>query len=262
MNFDEIKICFFNVLDDIQDYLPDLTLVGGWMPFIYTDFLWKNGIKNPGTTVDIDFGIDQSITRNYSRTIFQTLSSLNYKERHLRMDRMLPVVMHKEKIPVEFITYPKVDMSIIKKIVGEQIYINKIDKFDFLLKNRISVTIQSNKKKTPYHVNCPRPSAFLFHKSATFTDRENEEKQAKDLFYMYFILRYAPDIENILKEVSLYQKEGVFKQVPENLNSYFERSSSKGCLLVEKENGPDEFIEDVRQDIFERFKNLRERVIQ
>ena len=73
MNFEKIEAIFFNVLEDIHDYLPDLTLVGGWMPYIYTNFLWKTFVRNPITTVDIDFGIDQSITREYSKTIFETL---------------------------------------------------------------------------------------------------------------------------------------------------------------------------------------------
>ena len=34
--------------------------------------------------------------------------------------------------------------------------------------------------------------------------------------------------------------------------------SVQGCLMVEKENGPDEYIDDLRQDIFYRFKKLRD----
>lgn len=86
MNFEKIEAIFFNVLEDLHDYLPDLTLVGGWLPYIYTNFLWKTSVKNPATTVDIDFGIDQSVTREYSKTIFETLSFLDYKERHLKME--------------------------------------------------------------------------------------------------------------------------------------------------------------------------------
>jgi hypothetical protein len=93
----------------------------------------------------------------------------------------------------------------------------------------------------------------------TFIERENKEKQAKDLYYMYFVLRYAPDVEAILEEVAQYSKEGSLKGILGNLNKFFERISSPGCLMVEKENGPDEYISDLRQDIFERFKKLRER---
>jgi len=258
MNFEKIEAIFFNVLEDIHDYLPDLTLVGGWLPYIYTNFLWKTSVRNPVTTVDIDFGVDQSVTREYSKTIFETLSSLDYKERHLKMDRMFPVVLYKEKIPVEFITYPSADIKAIEKMLGRQIQINKIDKFDFLLKHRISINIQTKKKNKTYLINCPKPSTFLYHKGATFFDRENKEKQAKDLYYMYFILRYSPDIDLILQEISLYREEGYLMSVPDNINKFFERVSSQGCLLVEQENGPDEYIRDVRQDIFIRFKRLRE----
>ena len=47
MNLEKIENVFFNVLEDIHDYLPDLTLVGGWMPYIYSNFLWKASIRNP-----------------------------------------------------------------------------------------------------------------------------------------------------------------------------------------------------------------------
>ena len=258
MNLEKIEAVFFNVLEDISDYLPDLTLVGGWMPYIYSHFLWKTSVRNPVTTVDIDFGVDQSVTGDYSKTIFETLSSLDYKERHLKMDRMFPVVLYKEKVPVEFITYPAVGIKAIEKMVGRQIQINKIDKFDFLLKHRISINVQGKQKNKSYLINCPKPSAFLYHKGATFIDRENKEKQAKDLYYMYFILRYAPDLDEVLKEVTRYKEKGYLTSVTDNVNKFFERVSSQGCLLIEQENGPDDYIHDVRQDIFERFKGLGE----
>lgn len=74
---------------------------------------------------------------------------------------------------------------------------------------------------------------------------------------MYSILRYAPDIDTILKEITRYYKQGHFKNIPKNLVSYFERMTSKGCFMVEKENGPDPYIDDLRQDIFARFKKLQ-----
>lgn len=74
---------------------------------------------------------------------------------------------------------------------------------------------------------------------------------------MYFILRYAPDTDIIFKEIARYYKQGYFRNAPKDLSSYFERKTSKGCLMVEKENGPDPYIEDLRQDILERFQNLQ-----
>ncbi len=152
MNLEKIEAVFFNVLEDISDYLPDITLVGGWMPYIYSNYLWKTTVRNPVTTVDIDFGVDQPVSKDYPKTIFETLSSLDYKERRPRMDRMFPVVFYKEKVPVEFITYPTVDIKAIEKMVGQQIQINKIEKFDFLLKHRANNCILTTYLKYGKHI--------------------------------------------------------------------------------------------------------------
>jgi len=258
IGFEKIEAVFFDVLYDLRDYLEDLTLVGGWMPYVYSRFLWSNLTVNAITTIDIDFGFGGSKPKTYPETIFDTLSPLDYKERHIQMDRLYPVVLYKQgKIPVEFITFPDIKDEIINKFVGRQISINKIEKFDFLLEHKIPVLLKDKTRKTSYKIYCPKPSAFLYHKLTTFIERGNMQKRAKDLFYVYFVLRYAPHAEVIIKEASGYKQSGYFKEIPENLDKYFGRKTSEGCLMVEKENGSDEFIYDLRQDIFERFENLR-----
>jgi hypothetical protein len=258
MDLEKIEPVFFEILDDLSEYLSDLTLVGGWMPYVYSNYLWKTKVRNPVVTVDIDFGVDQTARGDHSETVFEILSRLGYTERHLQMDRMFPVVLYKEKVPVEFITYPAADIKVIEKMMGPQIHINKIEKFDFLLQQRIPVTVKNKKGDKAYVLNCPKPSAFLYHKGATFIGRINKEKQAKDLYYMYFILRYAPDTEGILKEVSEYKAKGCLPGTSDNIRKFFERVSSPGCLMIEEENGADEYIHDLRQDVFERFNSLKE----
>jgi hypothetical protein len=246
-------------LEDLKDYLYDLTLVGGWVPYVYTRFLWRNVLAKPVTTVDIDFGFGEIEKRIYPKTIFDMLSSLDYNEHHLTIGKLYPVVLYKGgEIPIDFITFPEISDVVIEKFIGRQINVNKIDRFDFQLNHRISVNVKTDKQKDGYTIYCPKPSAFLYHKGAVFIDREDEHKQAKDLHYMYFILRYAPDVNIILEEVVQYRKKGYFKNILRNLNRYFERKSSQGCLMVEKENGPDDYVDNLREDIFERFKILRE----
>ena len=254
-----LELLFFEVLQDLRDYLDDLTLVGGWLSYLYAKFLWNNLEAEAVTTVDIDFGFGGNKTKPHSKTIFEVLSSLNYKERHFRIGKLYPVVLYKQgEIPIDFITSPKTKDKLVKELVGRQIIINKIDKFDFLLENRMSIKVRADRGKTSYKVQCPKPSAFLFHKGATFIDREGELKQAKDLHYMYFILRYAPNLDIVLAEVAEYKKKGYFIGISKNIRKYFERKTSQGSLMVEKENGPDEYIDDLRQDIFERFNELLE----
>ncbi|MBU4348754.1 hypothetical protein KJ599_00345 [bacterium] len=254
-----LELLFFEVLQDLKDYLDELTLVGGWLSYVYSKFLWHNLEVQAVTTVDIDFGFGGNKTKPHSKTIFEVLSSLNYKERHLHIGKMYPVVLYKQgEIPIDFITSPNTKDKLINELVGRQIIINKVDKFDFLLENRIPIKVIAGREKTSYKIQCPKPSAFLYHKGATFIDREGELKQAKDLHYMYFILRYAPNLDVILAEVAKYKKKGHFVSIPKNIKKYFERKTSQGCLMIEKENGPDEYIDDLRQDIFERFNELLE----
>jgi hypothetical protein len=81
---------------------------------------------------------------------------------------MYPVVLYKQgEIPIDFITSPKTKDKLVKELVGRQIVINKIDKFDFLLENRIPITVRAGRGKTSYKIQCPKPSAFLYHKGAT-----------------------------------------------------------------------------------------------
>jgi len=252
-----LELLFFEVLQDLKDYLGDLTLVGGWLSYVYSKYLWHNFEAQAVTTVDIDFGFGGSKTKPHPKTIYEVLSPLNYKERHLRIGKMYPVVLYKQgEIPINFITSLKTKDKLTERLVGKQININKIDKFEFLLENRIPIKLQAEREKTGYIIQCPKPSAFLYHKGSTFIDREGELKQAKDLYYMYFILRYAPSLDTILSEVRGYKEKGYFTDVYRNIKKYFERKTSQGCLMIEKENGPDEYIDDLRQDIFERFSQL------
>ena len=120
-NFERLELLFFEVLEDLRNYLDDLTLVGGWLPYVYSRFLWNNLSVPPITTVDIDFGFNGSSTKKYSKTIFELLLSLDYKERHLQMDRMYPVVLYKQgKIPIDFITSPKIDDKLLKNFFADK----------------------------------------------------------------------------------------------------------------------------------------------
>ena len=97
INLEKIESAFFSVLEDLKDYLDDLTLVGGWMPYVYSRFLWNNLTVKPVTTVDIDFGFSKETSRVYPKTIFEMLSPLDYTERRPKMDRIYPVVLSSKK---------------------------------------------------------------------------------------------------------------------------------------------------------------------
>ena len=171
---------FYEIIEDLRDFLDILTLVGGWVPFVYARYLWRLPIPSIVTTADIDFGISDKSSLPLGRTVYETLSLLDYSERHVRLGRLQPVVFYRAgKIPVEFIADTRSDHKVMVRTLGPQIHINRIDGFAFLLEERISVRIEL--KTGALAVFCPKPAAFLYNKLGIFSSREDEFKRAKDL---------------------------------------------------------------------------------
>ena len=248
------------VIDDLADFLPYLVLVGGWVPYIYAKHIWKNVPNMAVTTGDIDFGVGAQ-DFNGKDTVASRVQKLGYGEHHVSMDRPVPFVpVVKDatgdlKAEVEFITDPKISRKIVDRIVGQEIKINEIQNFSLLLGSVITTQMAGNK------IQIPTESMFTFHKLLTFVDRGNKEKLKKDLYYVYYMLRFCPKREQLADDVvALIKKRKEGKQVKENLKDYFNSVDSKGPLLVEEENGPDAYIDNVRQDVFDKFSGIMRRV--
>lgn len=260
----EFELIFFKVIEDLKDYLPSLILVGGWLPYVYVKYLWKNLTVYPIATVDIDFGFEEPRGELPDKTIFQTLSRLDYREQHYKMDRPYPVVLLAEsedqsiRMPVEFITTIDTPKESVEHLIGRQILVNRIENFEILLEDPVAIEVMNDliQSRPRYTLNVSRPESFCFHKGVTFVLREGESEKSKDLYYLYYILRFYPAIEKLYENLRAYRKRKDFPAFVGNLMEYFSRPTSQGCLWVEKENGPDEYIVDLRNDIFQRFREL------
>jgi hypothetical protein len=242
----------FGVLDDLSDYLADLTLVGGWVPYIYARFLWCSGGTIPVFTSDVDLGLALGKTRAHTKTIFETLSSLNYAERHPEIGKLHPVVFYrKNKTRLDFIAPTGAGDADANRMLGREISLNRLDGFDFLINNVIKIPLKRGGRE--YALRCPRPGAFVLHKCATFTDRDDRQKMGKDLYYAYFVLRHSPYQEELAAEMRKYANDDVFAKASANIKEYFNGHGGRGAVMVEKENGPDEYLEDLQGDINSRF---------
>ena len=250
------------VIDDLVDFLPYLVLVGGWVPYIYARYIWKNVPNLAVTTSDIDFGVGV-LGFDGKDTVASRVQKLGYGERHVSMDRMIPFVpivkdtVGDLKAEVEFITDPKVPRAFVNKIIGPEIKINEIEHFSLLLESVITAKMDERE------IQIPTESMFTFHKLLTFVERQNREKLKKDLYYVYYMLRFCPKKEQLVDDVlSLIKSRKEGKRVKQNLNEYFNSVDSKGPFFVEEENGPDAYIGNLRQDIFDRFNGIKQRITE
>ena len=258
---DELEKAFYKVLEDLKDFLPFLVIVGGWVPFIYNRFLWMVDVPRASYTTDIDFGFTKKDFSIPNKTVYERLSKLGYGERHKKIGHLFPISPFLKMknsnitIPLEFITDKNTPDEVIKNFIGKQILVNKLKFINLLLKDPIQVRIKY--KKTNLTVKVPSVSTYLFHKIITFGQRMDAEKKAKDAYYAYYVLRYHPDKASLEKELIELQKHPACKYTLGVLENYFNSKLADGILLVEREFGPDPFIDDLRQDIFERFAWLR-----
>ena len=81
---------------------------------------------------------------------------------------------------------------------------------------------------------------------------------AKDLYYAYFVLRYAPDVEKIKAEMRGYSAISLYAKAMANLREYFAGATGRGCAMIAQENGQDYYIDDLASDIRSRFIKIIE----
>ena len=259
-NFQSNSNLLIKVINDLSDFLPYLVIVGGWVPYIYAKYIWKNVPNMAVTTGDIDFGVGAQVFKGKD-TVSSRVQRLGYGERHVSMDHSFPFVpivkdvIGDVKAEVEFITDPKIPRDAVNRIMGTAIKINEVKHFSLLLDSVITVKMDDK------DIQMPTEAMFTFHKLLTFIDRQNMEKLRKDLYYAYYMLRFSPrraqladDVVELIKKL----KEG--KKVKRNLDQYFSKVDAKGPLYVQDENGPDTYIDNVREDAFDKFSDIRRRV--
>ena len=243
------------VLVDLKDFLPYLVLVGGWVPFLYSQYVWKTHHK-PITTVDIDFGF-QDIPYKGKMTIASRVRQQNYGEHHVEMGRLVPFVPVARlgkgdiKADIEFITSPKTSEKMKRKLIGEEIKINTIEDFEILLQDPVFIKVGALK------VQVPNTAIFTLHKLLTFVERDRVEKRLKDLYYAYFMLRFCPDKTKIINEIkNLIKERKEGKKTFNNIKAFFGHKDDKGPVFIEKENGMDYFVRNVRMDAYDRITQL------
>jgi len=249
---------FEKVLHDLKDFLPYLVLVGGWVPFLYSQYVWKIRHK-PVATVDIDFGF-QDIPYKGKITIASRIRQQNYGEHHFDMGRLYPFVPIAQlgksniKADVEFITSPETSKEIKEKLVGKEIKINTIEDFEILLQSPTSIKVRG------LPVQVPNAAVFTLHKFLTFAVREKTEKRLKDLYYAYFMLFFSPEKEKLTADISQLMRElKQGKRVRDNIEKYFEDPNDRGPAWIDEITEGSviqTLVDDVRQDSFERIANL------
>lgn len=258
-NINEFEEVLFNVLKDIKQYLPHLVIVGGWVPYIYSKYIWKEMAVFPVSTLDIDIGVNEIDPAWKNKTLYNRLSQLKYRMEPVYSEEQypsVPVLKLENKnyeVRIEFITSYYVSDDTVNKLLGKEIAIHRLDEFEWLLNKTIEIDV--NYSRQNIKIKVPEPYIFLFHKGLTFTERE-VSKKAKDLYYMYYILRFCPDYEIMIGRIKTLKNDPLYGAFLQNIKSEFKSQVSEGPMKIESVSGFDPFVHSVRNDAFERVEKF------
>ncbi len=75
----EFKESLFYALWLLHDYLPDIVLCGGWVPFIYREYIVKKKPRPPLRTKDIDLATPGKLEVKGNRSIDQILEDAKFE---------------------------------------------------------------------------------------------------------------------------------------------------------------------------------------
>ena len=232
------------LLKDLEPYKDNIVLVGGWLPFIYVNYVWhlKEDIFVIKTT-DIDIAVREQ-HKFASPLILDTLKkSPDYMTEPVYADEEIPFDIcilygkdNKSKMRIDFLSHEFCNPAEFqKKLLGKGVNIIPLETVDFMLKKThwLEINIPANDKDI--RCNILKTSAYMFIKGLSFANRSLDEdnyKYIKDMWSMYFILDSIPlsEKEQFFQELRNYKEEEkeYFMLFSDNIREYFSGENPKG----------------------------------
>lgn len=243
---DKTNQLLIKVLKDMEAYQDNTVLIGGWLPYMYTHFVWKNaGITRIVFTSDIDYAVRENFGFKGVPITDMFLNKKRYVKEKVYKDEDTPfgfIVKDGElKMKIDFISHEYMDPHLIEKVAGKGVEVAPIEHTDILLDTAnlmsLSVTIGSETAK----VSIPVPAAYLYLKGITCSEREIKRrgyKFKKDLWSIYFVAQHTPehDRPELYARMRAYKEKDpkLFESFCHNLREYFQSEKARGPKAVEE----------------------------
>jgi hypothetical protein len=253
-----LESLFLDALSPLSSYLKDIIVVGGWCPYLYAKYLWKLKLPAIPTTTDIDLGVLETGPHNFSLTIYDTLKQKGLEVSRIYDDEDFPIEFIKKEgevaLKLEFITSFFTSDDTLNRFLGDKLACNRIEAFELLLQHTIKLEVPYQGKQ--FVLQAPDPAVFLYHKGITFVMREEPYKLEKDLFYVYFILRYVPQRKELLATIENLKKDEYYEAFKENLTNYLSDYSKPGFRIIRKFLAGTEDERTIYTTIRDEFRDL------
>jgi len=233
---------FFMTLAIVREYLPDIVIVGGWVPLIYYHYLLSDKTKMPLMTRDIDIVIPERLEVKGNKSLDKLLMDAGFHIKFTSM-REVPSVSYEGKIgdyevEIEFLTHMKGEGKEEVVIVQDGLHAQALRYLSILLENTVEVVIDDFilDDESKMKIKVPTPGAYIFQKGLTFSRRNNEVKRSKDLYYIFDVLSQDSVLfERIVVEFTEFKAIYPLKWLKQfviNINKNFRDINSSGVERV------------------------------
>jgi len=240
---EDFKSGFLKTLWIIRDYLSEIVIGGGWVPLIYYHYLLADKSREPIRTRDIDLMVKLKLPVIGSKTLDQLLVEAGFKP-NFKSRETPPVICYDgnidgHEVEIEFLTDQRGAKEDTVIEVQKGLNAQSLRFISIPLTNVIEVEIDDipvGDGSSLLKVKIPSPGAYIFHKGLVFVRRKQQQKKAKDLYYIFDILANCLELrEQIIKELKELKKvfpHPWFRRFIRKLEDNFSNLTSEGVLLV------------------------------
>lgn len=244
------KYPFLTIINDLNPLTKSLVLVGGWVPTVYFEYLWRSP-REFFKTEDVDLALSPSTLKDY-RSIEKEIDLLSvkghYSRKHLELGKEKPwQLIFESSIPIDFLADPKDIKKIRDKILGKDIILNESQEYHYLLESPLQVKCEG------ILVRVPQPVRYITHKNFVYLQDRAERK--KDLATAYYCLTRSPDPDALFAELSLQKSASIMKFIKKQKDLFIESQTAPAIRDVQKSLGTIGVHEEA-EDILQAFQRL------
>jgi hypothetical protein len=203
---EHFRLVLFPILSELRDYLPQIVLIGGWVPFLHRHFGGAGGWeKDPVSTVELDVLLSETPAQGSPGALSEVLLGAGFQA----VDRNSPpAVWERDTARGERIEFflghsgPAKTVGGVGPVPGEVgVGALSLEGMQFLREQIVELPVNAEGKRSgtdTLSVRVPSLPAFLIHKGAIFFRRSEREKRAKDLLYIVELMREGgPLVEGV-----------------------------------------------------------------
>lgn len=259
---DRLARGLFKTLVVLREYLPEIVVGGGWVPFLYHRYLFQDCKREPIFTRDIDLMVRPKVPVIGYKTIDMVLFEAGLETVFKSTGN--PPLIHYEglidgvEVEIEFLTDLTGSKSDLVKKVQPDLYAEALRYISLIVENVTVLTIEDVPEievTDAMFVRVPTPAAYIFHKGLVYRRRHDQLKKYKDLYYIFDILTGCGDLKtSIIKDLDKLSEKyrGWFRRFVRNLEADFADPESDAVLGVAGQRPPDAF-DGLDDDQFRNF---------